>query len=164
MRTLLRAIALCGLAGCVACVGPSLRTSTPPHAREPASGAPAAEPEARAIAARGLTLLDQGDYVRAEQYLQLALRAGHSEPALILPLLRSCIASNRLRAALSHAGRYLTRHPDAWHVRYVKAALHRALGQPQLAMEELLRVAQDEPSAVDAEDRAWLAENPRGAP
>jgi outer membrane protein assembly factor BamD (BamD/ComL family) len=86
-----------------------------------------------ALAARGLELLERGDYVRAEQYLQAAARSGGSEAELIVPLLQSCIASNRLRSALAHAERHLARHPDAAHVRYVRSAILRALDQPLAA-------------------------------
>jgi Tfp pilus assembly protein PilF len=89
--------------------------------------------QAGVFAARGLTLLEQGDHVRAEQYLMLALRAGYDEHALIDPLLTSCIASNRLRAALSHADRYLARNATSARVLYVKEALERALAPSEVS-------------------------------
>jgi len=103
-----------------------------------------------ALAERGLSLLDQGDYVRAEQYLQLALRAGHRDQTLIVPLLQTCIASGRLRAALMHADRYLSVHPRAWRIRYVKGAIHRALGQPETARLELGKARSDAPADAHA--------------
>lgn len=148
MRALALAGVLSGLLGCATTAAP--RTAEqPPHS----------EPLVRSeeVVARGLTLLDRGDYVRAEQYLQLAQQAGHPDGALILPLLRSCIASNRLRTALGHAERYLARHPSVWQVRYIRAALLRALDQPAMAKAELERVIAQAPSVVSAEDRAWLA-------
>lgn len=119
-------------------------------ARRETSAAAPAHPEPGELAARGRALLEQGDYLRAEQYLQLARRGGHPEPELIEPLLRACIASNRLRAALGHAQRYLQAHGDAVRVRYVKSALHRALGQPAAARRELERVIADAPEHADA--------------
>ena len=47
---------------------------------------------------------------------------------MIVPLVRVCIASSRLRAALGHAEPFLRRHPDAWQLRYLVAAIHLALG------------------------------------
>jgi hypothetical protein len=109
----------CLLAGCGAA-----RHETPtPIASSQSNGVA----QAGTFAARGLTLLELGDHVRAEQYLMLALRAGYDEHALIEPLLTSCIASNRLRAALSHAERYLARNASSARVRHVKDALERAL-------------------------------------
>jgi len=121
-RNIARALALaCWLAaGC----GAARQDSA---GRAPAASS-AAAPRADAFAARGLALLEQGDHVRAEQYLMLAQRAGYDEHALIDPLLTSCIVGNRLRAALSHAERYLARYGGAARVRHVKAALERALG------------------------------------
>jgi tetratricopeptide (TPR) repeat protein len=105
-----------------------------------------------ALAERGLSLLVQGDYVRAEQYLQLAVRAGHRDGPLIVPLLQTCVASGRLRAALMHADRYLGVHPRAWRIRYVKGAIHRALGQPETARLALQQARSDAPP----EAHAWL--------
>lgn len=149
MRALLTIVMAWAWLGCAS--NPSARPTTPP-----ASVSSTAQSDA--LAARGLELLERGDYVRAEQYMLVALRAGHDADALIVPLLCSCIASNRLRSALSHAERYLARHPQAWHVRYVKAAIHRALDQPLLAQDELTRVLAAVPSALDARERAWLAQ------
>jgi Tfp pilus assembly protein PilF len=119
------ALALCLLAGC----GAALHRAPAPSPAARSSGVA----QAGAFAARGLTLLEQGDHVRAEQYLMLALRAGYDEHALIDPLLTSCIASNRLRAALSHADRYLARNATSPRVLYVKEALERALGPSEAA-------------------------------
>ena len=91
-----------------------------------AGGATPPNAQVGAFVVRGLALLEQGDHVRAEQYLMLAQRSGYDEHALIEPLLASCIAGNRLRAALGHADRYLARN-DSARVRYVRAALQRAL-------------------------------------
>jgi len=106
--------------------------------------------EPQALAQRGLSLLVQGDYVRAEQYLQLALRTGHPDGPLIVPLLQTCIASGRLRAALMHADRYLSAHPGAWRIHYVKGAIHRALGHAEAARLALLQARSDAPPEARA--------------
>src|SRR5687768_9099953 len=68
-------LCLCLLGGCGAA---QQRAPAPsPTARSSAVA------QAGAVAARGLALLEQGDHVRAEQYLMLALRAGYDEHALI---------------------------------------------------------------------------------
>jgi Flp pilus assembly protein TadD len=125
-------------------------------AAEPNAGAAKHPTEATvgpdALAERGLSLLLQGDYVRAEQYLQLAVRAGHRDGPLIVPLLQTCVASGRLRAALMHADRYLSVHPRAWRIRYVKGAIHRALGQPETARLALQQARSDAPP----EAHAWI--------
>jgi Tfp pilus assembly protein PilF len=118
-------LALCILVGCGAA---QQRAPVPRPAARSSDVA-----QAGAFAARGLTLLEQGDHVRAEQYLMLALRAGYDEHALIDPLLTSCIASNRLRAALSHADRYLARNASSARVLYVRDALERALAPGEAA-------------------------------
>jgi Tfp pilus assembly protein PilF len=118
-------LASCLLAGC----GAAQQRAPAPSPAAQSSGVA----QAGAFAARGLTLLEQGDHVRAEQYLMLALRAGYDEHALIDPLLTSCIASNRLRAALSHADRYLARNATSARVLYVKEALERALAPSEVS-------------------------------
>jgi Flp pilus assembly protein TadD len=110
----------------------------------------AADLSPEALASRGLSLMQHGDYLRAEQYLQLALRAGHADDPLIVPLLTTCIASGRFRAALMHADRHLSLHPEAWRVRFVKAAVLRALGQPEQAELEGERALHDAPGSAQA--------------
>lgn len=144
--------ALCRVA-LLACAGLALGCAHGGNARSGVSeAAPATNADLgpTALAERGLALLDQGDYVRAEQYLQLALRAGHRDQPLIVPLLQTCIASGRLRAALMHADRYLSVHPHAWRIRYVKGAIHRALGQLETARLELGKARSDAPPEAHA--------------
>ena len=83
-------------------------------------------------------------------------RAGHHDQTLIVPLLQTCVASGRLRAALMHTDRYLIAHPRAWRIRYVKGAIHRALGQPDTARLELRQARNDAPR----EAHAWLEPEP----
>jgi Flp pilus assembly protein TadD len=116
----------------------------------PAPESAARAPSASALFARGMQLAARGDALRAEQYLVLAIRAGYPEQRAIVPLVRVCIASSRLRAALAHAQPYLLRHPDAWRLRYLTAAVHLALGQPVEAHAELRRLLALRPRAAHA--------------
>jgi Flp pilus assembly protein TadD len=124
------------------------------HGRATPERTPGSEASAQlapeTLASRGLSLMRQGDYLRAEQYLQLALRAGHPEHPLIVPLLTTCIASSRFRAALMHADRHLALHPAAWRVRFVRAAVLRALGQSEHAEIERAQALRDAPAAAHA--------------
>lgn len=139
-------------------------------------------PNGAVLAQRGLTSLERGDTVRAEQYLKLAVRAGYPEELVILPLLKACVASSRLRSALSHAEPYLRRNPHAFRVRYLAAAAYLALGQPARAFNHLARVVAQRPDVAQAHYlmghllrdsfgdeqgareafRAYLAQAPRG--
>jgi tetratricopeptide (TPR) repeat protein len=124
------------------------------HGGTLATGAQAAERRARSTPARlaheGKAHLAQGDWVRAEQYLQLAIESGYPHADAIGPLLAACIASMRLRSALGHIEPYLRKHPGDARVRYVAAALHAAVDQPARALEEIDRVLRGAPEALDA--------------
>jgi hypothetical protein len=68
-----------------------------------------ARPTAELIA-RGRDALSRGDSVRAEQYLSLAIEEG-AESRVVLPiLLRACLRSSHLRAAINYAEPYLLDH------------------------------------------------------
>lgn len=103
-----------------------------------------------ALAQAGKAFLAQGDWVRAEQYLQLAIESGYPHADAIGPLLAACIASMRLRSALGHIEPYLRRYPLDTRVRYVAAALHAALDQPAHALAEVDRVLRSAPDTLDA--------------
>jgi hypothetical protein len=94
--------------------------------------------------------LRAGDGVRAEQYLTLAIRAGAPESHVITPLIQACVGSSRLQSALAHALPYLSRHPDAWRLRQLVAAIELALGRTERALAELARVTRDHPHAASA--------------
>ena len=119
---------------------------TAPAAADP----PRPAPSAAELFAHGMQLAARGDPLRAEQYLVLARRAGYPEQSVIVPLVRVCVASSRLRAALGHAKPFLRRHPDTWQLRYLSAAIHLALGQPGEALAELRRILQARPHAAQA--------------
>lgn len=99
---------------------------------------------------RGMQLASAGDAIRAEQYLVLAMRAGYPRERVIVPLVRVCIASSRLRTALAHAEPFLRRDPGAWQLRYLTAAIHLALDRPAEAAAELRRVLSQRPDAAQA--------------
>lgn len=102
------------------------------------------------LRARGIAALRAGDDVRAEQYLTLAMRAGAPESSVIAPLVQACAGGSRLQSALAHALPYLGRHPDAWRLRQLVAAIELALGRTQRAREELARVTRDHPHVAAA--------------
>jgi predicted Zn-dependent protease len=122
------------LGGCAA--SPAARQATTPATQRPASSAELYE--------RGLALAARGDTVRAEQYLALALEAGHPAAQTRLAMIEVCVAGSRLRGALEHARRYLTERPADWRVRLVVAALLRALGRDQAALRQLDQLAQQD--------------------
>ena len=85
----------------------------------------------------------RGDTVRAEQYLSMALDRGFDEKKLLPVMLRVCLSSNRLRAALNYAEPYLREHPNDQNLRYLVATIYLSLGQieqARLGLNHLLRV------------------------
>lgn len=106
--------------------------------------------QAQSLFQRGREAAQRGDSVRAEQYLSLALERGVDAGRVLPVLLRVCLASSRLRAALDHAEPYLRDHPEAEALRYLVATIHAGLGQTdeaRLALEQLLRT---NPNSADA--------------
>lgn len=99
---------------------------------------------------RGIALGHAGDLIRAEQYLAAAIDRGYPAEQALPPLLRVCVASSRLRAALGHAEPYLRRHPDAWSLRYLVASIHLGIGNIEEAKSSLERVISDAPDHADA--------------
>jgi predicted Zn-dependent protease len=123
------------LLGCVA--APSARPAAPRAATHPAT--------AEALFARGRILARTGDSTRAEEYISLAIRHGYPEEPAIITLVEVCAAASRLQAALQHASPFLRRHPDAWRLRIVVAAIYAALDRPTDAAQELRRVLAQRP-------------------
>jgi tetratricopeptide (TPR) repeat protein len=138
-------IALCALVTVSAC-------STQPVPAHPEASDRAGKSEAAAqLLAAGERLMAEGDWLRAEHYLAAAGRRG-AHPARIVPLLvRACVESSRLRAALDHAEPYLETHPDDAPLRFVVAALYAALGFPERARDELEAVTRLDPGHARAE-------------
>jgi tetratricopeptide (TPR) repeat protein len=124
-----------------------------PEPRPPAS-APPSDPlrgvSGAELFQRGLAMAEGGDYVRAEQYMTSAIHRGHPEEKVLPALLRVCLASSRLRAALAHAEPYLERHPDAWSLRYLVATIYLGVGDVERARAALERVIADAPGQPDA--------------
>lgn len=95
---------------------------------------------------RGLALAAAEDYVRAEQYLVASMERGHPEDDVMMPLVSACVRSDRLSAALRYAEPYLARHPGAWTLRLVVATVQMAIGDPESARREFVRVTEDAPT------------------
>jgi tetratricopeptide (TPR) repeat protein len=94
---------------------------------------------------RGQAAASQGDTVRAEQYLSMALERGYDDKQILPVMLRVCLSSNRLRAALNHAERYLREHPSDQSLRYLVATLHLSLGQVEQARIDLSHLIRVDP-------------------
>jgi tetratricopeptide (TPR) repeat protein len=124
--------------------------SSRPRPVGPPPGDPLAGVQAAELYRRGLALAGAGDFVRAEQYLTSAIARGFPEERALGPLLRVCVASSRLRAALGHAEPYLVRNPDAWPLRYVVASIYLGVGDVDRARDSLERVIADAPEQPDA--------------
>jgi tetratricopeptide (TPR) repeat protein len=92
---------------------------------------------------QGLLAAERGDGVRAEQYLSLARDRGYPAERVLPALLKVCLASSRLRAALDYAEPYLRQHPEQDALRFLVANIHAGLGQSELALAELERLLQN---------------------
>jgi tetratricopeptide (TPR) repeat protein len=112
---------------------------------DPLKSVPAAE-----LYRRGIALGQAGDLIRAEQYLAAAIDRGYPAEQALPPLMRVCLASSRLRAALSHAEPYLEEHPDAWSLRYLVGSIQLGIGNVDDARVSLERVIRDAPDQPDA--------------
>jgi tetratricopeptide (TPR) repeat protein len=128
-------ILLAALAGCA-------RSAPRPP---PPPGDPLVDVRASDLYRRGLALAGGGDFVRAEQYLTSAMARGYPERQVLPQLIRVCVASSRLRAALRHAEPYLEANPDAWSLRYLVASIYLGVGEVDRARASLERVIADAP-------------------
>ena len=95
---------------------------------------------------RGIYLANQGDYVRAEQYLAAARSRGTPDEQIIPTLMEVCVRSSRLSAALGYAEPYLVQHPTDWSLRILVASIQLGLGHTREARNHLERVFLDAPS------------------
>jgi tetratricopeptide (TPR) repeat protein len=123
--------------------------SRTPRPAGPPPGDPLASVRASDLYRRGVALARAGDFVRAEQYLTTAIARGYPEARALPALLRVCVASSRLRAALGHAEPYRQRNPDAWSLRYLVASIYLGVGESDRARESLERVIADAPRQAD---------------
>ncbi|MDH5491710.1 MAG: tetratricopeptide repeat protein [Myxococcales bacterium] len=87
----------------------------------------------------------RGDMVRAEQYLSAAMERGYPEDRVVPQLIRVCVASSRISAALSYAEPYLAAHPTQWRLRYLVATLHLGLRRIPEAVADLEAVIGQRP-------------------
>lgn len=101
--------------------------------------------EARQLFEHGAGLAQQGDAVRAKQYIVAALERGYPHEVALPILLRVCIASDRLSSALTHAEPYLREHPDQWALRYLVATIYLGLDRVDDAARELRQVTEAAP-------------------
>jgi tetratricopeptide (TPR) repeat protein len=97
------------------------------------------------------TALEQnGDTVRAEQYLQQALRQGAAESAVVPRLLRMYAADGQYRLAIELAENHLRKHPRDRGVRLFLGTLYGALGQELNAVAQYERVLAQAPQDAQA--------------
>ncbi len=119
---------------------------------QPAGAATAKSAEsAEQLFQRGRAAAERGDSVRAEQYVTLAIERGYPRGKALPLLLRVCLSSSRLRAALDHAESYLRDHPEQEGLRYLVATIYASLGQTEnarLELEELLSTRPDNSDAL----------------
>ena len=100
---------------------------------------------------QGVQLANNGDLVRAEQYLAASMQRGAPAERVLPRLLRVCVAAQRYRAAIEYARPYLEHHPDAWALQYLLATIHMGLGEPQSARQRLELVIHYNPRNGEAE-------------
>ncbi|MET0342856.1 MAG: tetratricopeptide repeat protein [Polyangiales bacterium] len=123
-----------------------------------------------------------GDGLRAQQYLNAALRAGADEREIMPRLLRLYVADGQYRVAIEQCEHYLRRQPDDREVRLLMSTLHTAVGENESAIrqyEQLIASAPRDAYAhyalatllheqggaslrADEHFRAYLAIEPRG--
>jgi predicted Zn-dependent protease len=117
---------------------------------KPTAAAPTQDaPTLAKLIAKGKDAARQGDAVRAEQYLALAIHQGANKVEVMPVLLRSCLKSSHLRAALNHAQPYLLEHPEDDSLRYLVATIHLGLGQRTAARRELAMLLDHNPDDPD---------------
>ncbi len=95
---------------------------------------------------RGLDFAQNGDLIRAEQYLVAALEAGAPSERVLPSLLRVCIDSRRYRVALEHAEDALRVAPKNSTLRFLTGSLYAATGDVTNARSHLIRAASELPT------------------
>ncbi len=101
---------------------------------------------AESMYVRGTESARNGDYIRAEQYLSVALERGYPRGKVVPQLVKVCIAASRLRAGLAYAEPYLSQHPKHWPLRVLVATIRIAVRDYAEARMELERVVQHAPN------------------
>lgn len=133
--------ALCSILGLIACTS-SAQVGSPPETRPKDSSVE--------LFSKGRSAAEQGDTVRAEQYLTMALEQGFDQKKILPLMLKVCLSSSRLRSALNHAEPYLREHPRDQGLRYLVATIHLGLGQVNEARIDLHHLLQQSPANADA--------------
>jgi tetratricopeptide (TPR) repeat protein len=110
----------------------------------------AANRDAAELFRQGQRAAEQGDTVRAEQYLSMAHDRGFDASKLLPSMLRVCLSSSRLRAALNHAEPYLREHPNDRSLRYLVATIHLGLGQLDDARIDLNHLVSNDSNDANA--------------
>jgi Flp pilus assembly protein TadD len=118
---------------------------------------------AEELLTRGQDAAFRGDAARAEQYLALAIERGAERRTVIPALLRACLASSHLRAALNHAEPYLRDHPEQDPLRYLVATIRLGLGQVAAARHDLQLLLARDPSNPDAHYLLGVIDSPVNA-
>lgn len=124
--------------------------STGQRPQGPVPTDPIAQVGGAELRARGLVHARRGDLVRAQQYLSAALQKGFDENVILPELVKVCVASSRLRAALEFAEPYLERHPEDGGMHYVVGTLHMTLGNLEEASAYLTEALRTKQLAEDA--------------
>ena len=137
-----RMSALCGVlaVAVVGCGGTHTEAETAQRQRDPLDSVDNNE-----LLRRGIALANQGDYIRAEQYLTAARARGTPDEQIIPTLMEVCVRSSRLSAALGYAEPYLVQHPGDWSLRILVASIQLGLGHAREAQNHLERVFLDAP-------------------
>jgi tetratricopeptide (TPR) repeat protein len=116
-----------------------------------ARGAPAVDGLSATQLLAVATALEQGgDMVRAEQYLQQALKQGAPASAVVPRLLRLYVADGQYRLAIDQAENYLRNHPRDRGVRLFLGTLYGAFGQELDALSQYQRVLAEAPQDAQA--------------
>lgn len=108
-----------------------------PGPKAPPPSDPIAKVGAAELRAQGLGFARRGDLIRAQQYLSASMAKGFDERIVVPELVKVCIASSRLRAALAFGEPYLARNPEDAGMQYVVGTMHMALGNLQEASSHL---------------------------
>jgi tetratricopeptide (TPR) repeat protein len=98
---------------------------------------------------RGVTLAQNGDLIRGEQYIGASILRGYPEERALPVLLKVCIAASRLRIAIGYAEPYLARHPNDWSLRLVVASLYLGLDDAVKARRQLEQVLSTKPDEAE---------------
>jgi Flp pilus assembly protein TadD len=110
---------------------------------------PLADRTAEQLFQAGVRIAQQGDYIRAEQYLTAARDHGYAEDRVLPLLMEVCVHSSRYSAALGYAEPYIETHPEDWRLRQLLATIQMGLGNSagaRISLEHVTAEAPDEPT------------------